>query len=1120
MAMNSDFLCAGLLGICTTVGVFTADADVVWKIGEKDGKDAEFLLGYDAWEYGSQPRIPELKEMDVATHVYTWRLGENKAYTRINLPKVIVPLFEATFMPPEQIIAGVKLVWNEREGGLRKITFDFCKSANWMGIPDRGIVLEAPDGRRKSLQLPTTKDRQDTSATLSLVFRARPGENAVVLRNVTLAKHYKVWFDAITLETADDDEPPEGELYLNLNREDGICHPGDDLQLACEYWNGEKPRVTWTVKDLWGNTVAENALPTDRRGWFEISATAGKAKASTMYCVVEPVTIENIPESRFGCHETASDGYRLSPENSFQTRVLDKGIRRAALAGCRWVRLHSISWALREPEKGTYLFDDLDAKLARTFKWKMNLLLGIGQTPKWTSASTDMKLTCCGNYSYLYYPPKDGQAWGDFMKEVVRRYGDRIFHYEIGNEPGYTSAFWTGGDAAQFGTYLKIAYDAVKAVKPDAVVYPGAPLTTDFIDEACQAVAGPAPYDVMSAHYLGNGKRGATKTAGFIELAKRHGKKAELVNSEDMSWMGYGWTHGHDLGAANMVWSHVRDAANGVTRTFTFAGFHDFSDAWSFFTVRHEPRCYYAAYRAMTHRLERAKYVGSLSLADYEAYLFDRAGTPVIVAWRGEKLPTALRLGGTAPATVVDMMDVERAYPLADGTLTFELGRHPVYVEGGDMDFLKAQIDCLQALPKQLTLKREQRKVVEWGGTKLEIAVPDDAEPGVYDYVFKARILGRTIAYPIAAEVVTGASANRFVGGDFESDTYPLGKWWMKPNDGGKSSLAFVDGEGWGGSRAVRMNGMCSFGNNARVKARPGEKYVLSLHIKGLGSVGAMVSIIDKDGKRLNQKDPGLNCCCANVNGGWKRVTEEFFCEDPATVGIGVFFIANYGDTDAVNSIIIDDVVLARITDGAQSTKVITEGPFAATMAKASPLVLENGTTAKVALDGDYLSLRFDAKDDDFTPMPAEEKNKFGAYMYDSVQFAIDPVNDGRDRTQFTLFRDASGKCVLFKQTNYVTPELPENITRQGVVAAAEGAFAETADGWSIGVKIPLREVYPLSGREDAFGFDFVINDGDGKNRTHGEWASGIGDGRGPRFFGTLLRAKKTDPEQEGAHRD
>ncbi len=1096
-------LAAAMLAAVSALG-----GETVWKIGEKDGKDDEFLLGYDAWEYGNQPRIPELKEMDVVTHVYTRRLNENKVYSSVNLPKVIVPLYEASFMPPEQLIAGVKLVWNESEGGLRRITFDFCKSANWMGIADRGIVLEAPDGRRKSLQLPSTKDRKDTSATLSLVFRAKPGENAVVLRNTTLAKHYKVWFDAVTLETVAADEPPEGELYLKLNREDGICHPGDDLRLDCDYWNGEKPCVTWKVKDLWGNTVAENALPTDRRGWFEVHATAGRAKASTMYCVVEPVAIENIPESRFGCHETATDGYRLFPENSFQTMVLDKGIRRAALAGCRWMRLHSISWALREPEKGRYVFDDLDAKFARTFKWKMNLLLTVGQTPKWTSTSTDTKLTCCGNYGYLYYPPKDWQAWGDFMKEVVRRYGDRISHYEIGNEPGYTSAFWTGGDAALFGKYLKTAYDAVKSVKPDAVVYPGAPLNTDFIDEACKSVAGPAPYDVMSAHYLGNGKRGANRGTGFVELARRHGKKAELVNSEDMSWMGYGWANGHDLGAANMVWSHVRDAANGVTRTFTFAGFHDFSDAWSFFTVRHEPRCYYAAYRAMTHRLERAKYVGSLSLADYEAYLFDRAGTPVVVAWRNEKRPTTLHLGGTAGVKVVDMMDVERTLSLAGGSIVLELGRHPVYIEGGDMGFLKEQIECIGALPERLVLKPGQTKTIAWRSSRLDVAVPANAEPGVYEYVFKADVAGRRIEYPVIAEVVTGSSSNRLPGGDFEADTYPRGKWWMKPNDGGKASLAFVDGEGWGGSRAVRMNGMCSFGNNTHVKARPGERYVLSLRATGHGTVGAMVSVCDKDGKRLNQKKPGLNSCCVSLFGKWKRPMDEIVCDDPATASISVFFIANYGDSEGAKSVLVDDVVLARVPGNAERVKVVNEAGFAEKIGAAPPITLENRSAAQVALNGNELALRFNVKDDAFVPMPSGG-DPYEAYKYDSVQFAVDPFNDGRDATQFTLFRDSSGRCSLFKQSNYVTPELPENLTRRGVVAAARCAFERTADGWTIATRIPIREVYPLSGHEDAFGFNFLVNNGDGASRTYCEWALGIGDCRGSRYFGVLIRPGK-----------
>lgn len=1099
--MKRHILAGVAFSLCA---IMAQGGDVVWQIGEKDGKDKEFLLRYNAWEYGSAPHILKLPEMDLKNHVFTKVIKENKVYPQMHLPERIVPLYEASFMPPEELITGLKLVWNEQEAGFRKITWSFARATNPCKIPVRGIIGSASDGRKVSMSFAENSGPGE----LSFVFAVKPGENWVQLDDVTLAKHYNAIFDAITLEKVAADKPPKPELYLTLNAQDNIFALGEKAELTFETWNGGAKELSWTVKNVWGETVATNAVPTGETGWYEINAKAGAATDKIMYAVIRPAKPENIPNSRFGCHETASDGYRLFPENSFQTMVLDKGIRRASLAGVRWIRLHSISWALREPEKGKYLFDDLDAKLERTFKHKMNLLLTVGQTPLWTSTSTDTKLTCCGNYGYLYYPPKDWEAWGEFMKAVVRRYGDRISHYEIGNEPGYTSAFWTCGDAKAFGKYLKTAYDAVKSVNPDAVVYPGAPLDTDFIEEACAAVPGAAPYDVMSAHYLGNGRRGATKTDGFIALAAKHGKVRKLVNSEDMHWMGYGKTFGHDHGAAMLIKSHVRDFSLGVERVFTFAGFHDFSDAWSFFTVDHQPRAYYPAYRAMTRHLEATDYLGSLSLADYEAYLFVRGKTPVIVAWRKETYPTVLNTGGKN-VEVFDMMDCGRKHSTKDGKLTLKLGPYPVFIEGGDLEFLKAQVDCISSLPIAMTLQPGKSKTIAWKEAKLTVSAPEDAEPGVYDYSFKVNIKGRELVYPIAAEVVTGGSANRLAAGDMEEATWPKGKWWMKRSDDcPDGELGFIDGAGWAHSRALGAKGSAMLGNHTQVKVRPGERYILSARIRGTGDIGAMASILDKDGKRLDGKKPGLNVCCARASSQWKRVSGEISCDYDGAEKLSLFFIANYGDTKAEKEIFIDDIILARVTDGAFESKVVNEGEFATDMKSAKPLFLENGSTARIAIDGETISLRFVVKDDCFTPMPSSAADKFMSYEYDSVQFAIDPFNDGRDRTQFSLFRDSAGQCILYKASNYSTAELPENITRRGIIRDAKSVFVATTEGWAMETRIPLREVYPLSGKEDAIGFEFVVNNGDGKTRTWQGWSGGIGDCKGPRHFGTLLRKK------------
>lgn len=1103
-------------------------AAVVWQLGVKDGSDGDFLYRYNAWEYGNAPQLRTEPCFDAKTHVWRHAVGENRAYPSVRLPNCLAPIYEAEFMHPDEVLCGLEIVWNEPAAGLRKLTVDCRTYSNWCGIEDDGIEIVAGD-RRKVLSLPGTKNVEKPTLTMEMSFPVKAGENRVLINDCSKAKHYKIWFDALTLESVEKDDPPPAFIVPRVTAFSGIVHPGETATLAVRAFNLKEGTVGWRVKDLYGTIrgqgvaelkdgVAQANLPTDVRGWFEVECRMkGLKPVKTTYVVTEPVEVKSIPGSRFGCHAIESDGYRLQLDNSFRDWLYETMVRRASLGGARWTRLHSISWALREPKKGEYILDDLDRKFARVEKYKMNILLTTGQVPAWTSTSTDTKMTGCGALGYLYYPPKDWQAWGDFMKEVVRRYGSRIGHYEIGNEPGYTSAFWTCGDAPAFGKYLRTAYDAIKSVKPDAVVYPGAPLNVDFIDEATRANGGVPAFDVLSVHYLGNFKRDSERPLRWKGFLRKYGKAETFVNSEDMHWCSYGRAHGEKAGAASLVRSHVRDAATGVVRTFSFCGFMDLSDHYSFFTVRDEPRPYFAAYRTMTHRLEYGDYLGSLSGAEYEAHVFDRKGTPVTVVWREAPGKVTLDFGAKEVVTV-DMVDVEEIRRSENGVFCLDVGFEPIYVEGGDLGFLKDQIDARRSVPESVQLKPGERRTIRWRDSALELVAPDNAVDGFYDNVFEANVRGRKIAFPVLMEVVTpGRGVNRVRNGDFEQSS----AHWFMPKDG---SVSVVPGEGYRGSRCAKAAGQCHFGPAGAVKVRCGEKYLVSCRARGEGMLGACLSKSDADRKSLGGR-PGINLLHAHVTPEWRRYGEIVVCSEPGIAYLGLAFLPNFGDAERKNTLFIDDVVIARLTESVSESKAVNEGTFAATVDAAKPMVVSEpdqvvldttktpwrgkadlSATCRVALDAEALTLRFDVADDKSVPPSADDH--FKSYMADSIQFAIDPFDDGRDFTSFMLGRDERGCDFLFKSANYTTAELPENITRNGDVKSARIVRTNRADGYSVEVRIPLNEVYPLKGDQVQFGFGFVVNDNDGDGRKYMEWASGIGRGNSAALFGVLKRGK------------
>jgi hypothetical protein len=161
----------------------------------------------------------------------------------------------------------------------------------------------------------------------------------------------------------------------------------------------------------------------------------------------------------------------------------------------------------------------------------------------------------------------------------------------------------------------------------------------------------------------------------------------------------------------------------------------------------------------------------------------------------------------------------------------------------------------------------------------------------------------------------------------------------------------------------------------------------------------------------------------------------------------------------------------------------------------------------RLAMDGKFIYLNFLVKDSKSVPPPAGS-DLADAWRFDSIQFAIDPTLEGKDRTEILIARDVSGKAQVYKHSNFWTPELPENITRRGLLKEAKVDAKPLEGGMEYIVEIPLNELYPLSGKATEFGFSWLVNDGDGAGRKYVEWASGIGPSKDSSLFGLVKVAK------------
>jgi hypothetical protein len=160
----------------------------------------------------------------------------------------------------------------------------------------------------------------------------------------------------------------------------------------------------------------------------------------------------------------------------------------AAAAGVPWVALNH-SWAYLEPSWGSYdeaMWADLAAELQYAKSLGLRVLLQLTGAPAW---ATPFQMTG------LNHPPHPVALplYGRFLTGLASRLGGDIDAYTAWNEPNLPS-FWDSPNPAAYVTLQQVAYAALKAADPTAVVL-SAPLAP------VQPPIGINAFDYLSAAY-------------------------------------------------------------------------------------------------------------------------------------------------------------------------------------------------------------------------------------------------------------------------------------------------------------------------------------------------------------------------------------------------------------------------------------------------------------------------------------------------------------------------------------------------------------------------------------------------------------------------------------------
>ena len=151
--------------------------------------------------------------------------------------------------------------------------------------------------------------------------------------------------------------------------------------------------------------------------------------------------------------------------------------------GVNWTRC-GFFWNECSPEKGVWDCQHLDHILSNAKKSGVNVLPILCYDARWARPVVE----------HLY-------DWGDYVQEMVSRYGKQLRYWEVYNEPNLKSYWCRTPNGAEYAALLQKAYQVIKSQDPDLQVVfgglSGVPL--DFIEDALKAGAGQY-FDVMNIH--------------------------------------------------------------------------------------------------------------------------------------------------------------------------------------------------------------------------------------------------------------------------------------------------------------------------------------------------------------------------------------------------------------------------------------------------------------------------------------------------------------------------------------------------------------------------------------------------------------------------------------------
>ena len=489
--------------------------------------------------------------------------------------------------------------------------------------------------------------------------------------------------------------------------------------------DGTERRLKYRVYQVSGDLVAEGDVPfkvlqedqlvpidldLEQRGTFRIEAEVeGWETRSTAFArIPDTMAITGGKPTPFGMTNV------VSPAAPERLEEMCKIARRLGLTSCRAFT----RWYDLEPGPGEFRLDPWAKALDIGNRNGIETWMCIYSPPAWVLRDNK-------DFNFSYSACRcDWDAWGELVEIATTRLKGKLYGWEWLNEitPGGTDT-----PVADYLQMVRIGTETARRIDPDiTTIMAGGLWPRSFRTEMLRAGVGQY-VDVMPIHYA-NGEavreaKADLEAVGLPDVAVWDDESAKGVNAWNVPPL-------EVLGETSMsnwvLTEWTDELAAGCERIIYFGGVGDACGNYSYLLDDLSPRPVAATLAVFTSKLWNAKPVGVFALGKGGLFhLFDREGEAVLVCSSYEEETVPLQVG-TDAVTVTDYQGNETRVTAEEGTANLELGELRCFVEGADLDILKAY--CVpEIVTHRAAMKRtrlvETPRVTVLTGTDAEVNV-------------------------------------------------------------------------------------------------------------------------------------------------------------------------------------------------------------------------------------------------------------------------------------------------------------------------------------------------------------------------------------------------------------